>query len=90
LDWWNIPGEHTEWEWAAQVAMYDVSPFGERRQDLRAGYHTAHMIAAQATELDDHLFGEMIDQMISYLPCDRDDGEETADMDALARMKRSQ
>lgn len=70
--------------------MYDVSPFGERRQDLRSGLHASHMVAAQAAEMDDDEFSELIGNMISYLPCDKDDGEETADMDALARMKRSQ
>jgi hypothetical protein len=69
--------------------MYDVCPFGERRQDLRAGYHTSHLVAAQAAELDDDIFSELIDKMISYLPCDRE-AEEVADMDALAKMKRSQ
>lgn len=89
FDWWNIKDEHTAWEWAAQLAMYDVSPFGERRQDLRAGYHTAQIIAAQSMDMKQDEFAAMVEGLIDYLPCDQDQSD-AVDFDALKRMKRSE
>ena len=88
LDWWNIPAEHTSYEWSLQIAMYEICPFGERRQDLRSGHHVSNLIAAQqmVTMAEDE-FHDLKDLMCSYLPCDRDT-EEAADLDALDRMKR--
>tara|TARA_R110000822_G_scaffold216828_1_gene351381 strand:- start:1345 stop:1566 length:222 start_codon:yes stop_codon:yes gene_type:complete len=71
-----------------QKALYEVSPWGERRQDLRAAISTSNLIASQSSEkLTDEDFREMVRSMSSYLMCDRDQ-EETVDMNALERMQR--
>ena len=88
FDWWNIKGEHTAWEWAAQLALYAVCPFGERRHDMRSGFHAAQMIAAQSEDIKQDDFAAMVEGLIDYLPCDQDQSDKV-DMDALKRMKRS-
>ena len=78
------------YQWAVQKALYEVAPWGERRQDLRTALQTANIIAAQSAEkIPDEAFGEMVRTMITYLKCEQDP-EDTVDMDALARMKRKQ
>ena len=89
FDWWNIKDEHTAWEWAAQLAMYEVCPFGERRQDVRSGYHTAQIVASHSVDLKQDDFESMVTGLIDYLPCDQDQSDKV-DMDALKRMKRSE
>ena len=69
--------------------MYEVAPFGERREDLRAGFHTAQIIAAQAEDIKQEDFSAMVEGLIDYLPCDQDQSDKV-DMDALKRMKRSE
>mgnify|MGYP003656259630 CR=1 FL=1 len=69
--------------------MYEVAPFGERRQDLRAGYHSAQIIAGQAVDMKPDEFSAMVEGLIDYLPCDQDQSD-VVDMDALKRMKRSE
>jgi hypothetical protein len=90
LDWWNIKAEHTSYEWAAQIALYQVAPYGDRRADLRTAYNTANTIAAgrtQQTQPDE--FRDMIATLMNYLGCDqRDPNEETPDAAALAMINR--
>lgn len=90
MDWWNLRGEHTEFEWAAQRALYEVCPFGERRADIRHGLLTANLIASmQVNEVTEGDFQAMVQALATYLPCDKDQ-DEVVDMDALKRMKRSE
>lgn len=88
LDWWNIRGEHTPYEWALQLALYAVAPFGERRADMRAARQTAIMIAAQRTEpMGANEFQELWKTAANYLPSDQEQDDEEADLDALAAMQ---
>lgn len=74
-----------------QLAMYSVCPFGERRQDLRQAYHTAHIMAASAmSETKPEQFMQNIDHLSSYLKCDSDEAENEFDPDALRLMKEKQ
>lgn len=86
-DWWNLKAEHTAWEWAAQLAMYAVAPFGERRADIRAAFNTANLMAVQAGNMKTADFRGAVEHLCDYMPCDRD-GEEFVDLDALKRMKQ--
>jgi hypothetical protein len=88
MDWWNIKAEHTPYEWACQVALYSVCPFGERRADMRAAVNSARLIAAQSmskTTADDFIANARLLQQ--YLKCEQDHDEEQPDLDALQRMK---
>jgi hypothetical protein len=86
LDWWNIKDEHTAYEWAAQVAMFYVCPFGERRADLRTAVSTAHLIAMQsAKKIEDAEFGELVRNLSDYLKCYSPNTDEV-DMTALQNM----
>lgn len=89
FDWWNIKAEHTSYEWAAQIALYSVSPYGDRRTDLRNAYHTAHMIVSNRTKQPEtEEFREMLFALMSYLQCDqRDPAEEQIDESALAMIR---
>jgi hypothetical protein len=93
LDWWNIKAEHTAYEWACQYAMWIACPFGERRKDIRAAFHTGQLISMQMKEaLSEADFSVMVNGLSRYLACDKeqeDDGE-AADMDALALMIKQQ
>lgn len=87
LDWWNVYAEHTDFEWAMQMLMYQVYPFGERRADLRSGFHTANLIASQSAErISEGDFRDMIESLAAYLPCDQD-LEEDVDFAALNSLK---
>lgn len=90
LDWWNIKGEHTAAEWAAQVAMYEVAPFGERRHDMRMAVMTANLMTMQSANKDKMTqdeFREMASDLMKYLP-DESSYEDAADMEALERMRK--
>lgn len=70
--------------------MYLVSPFGERRADMRAAHHTANVIAAQAgKQIDESDYQAMVKTLMSYLPCDmeQDPNEEDVNEQALKRVK---
>jgi len=67
--------------------MYEVSPDGERRADLRSAYHFTQLIYSNRPESNQEDFTNTLQNLASYLPCDQP-VEETADLDALARMKR--
>jgi hypothetical protein len=68
--------------------MYSVSPFGERRQDLRNAYHTANVIASHTTEqMSKDDFTELFTALCDYLPCDKRI-EDQVDLEALERMKK--
>lgn len=69
--------------------MYEVSPFGERRQDIRQGYHTAQIISALSVDMNQDEFEVLIEGLIDYLPCDKDQSD-AVDFDALKRMKRNE
>lgn len=68
--------------------MYSVSPFGERRQDLRSAYHTANVIASHSAEtIAKDEFTELFTALCDYLPCDKQ-AEDQVDLEALERMKK--
>lgn len=67
--------------------MYDVSPFGERRADVRSAFHIANLMAVQAGNMKSADFQKAFDHLCDYLPCDRD-GDDFVDMDALKRMQQ--
>ena len=86
LDWWNIKDEHTAYEWAAQVAMFYVCPFGERRADLRTAVSTAHLIGIQSAQrIEEAEFGELVRNLSDYLKCYSPNTDEV-DMTALQNM----
>jgi hypothetical protein len=72
--------------------MYDVCPFGERRKDIRAAIHTANMICAQSMQkVSDADFSDIVSNLASYLPCEKehDPEEDDANPEALARIKET-
>jgi len=90
-DWWNLKAEHTPYEWAAQRALYEVAPWGERRADLRAAFVTANLMCSQSSqERSDEDFQAMVESLASYLKCDCDNDDEEADLTALERMKKGE
>ncbi len=89
-DWWNLRAEHTDYEWACQIALYIVAPWGERRADTRAAINTTHLISAQASQdvtVDD--MQELMGALSSYLKCDTASEDLPLDPDALERMRRN-
>lgn len=77
LDWWNIKAEHTPYQWACQIAMYRVAPWGERRADRRAAFNTASMRAAMAVgEVTAEDMREVVLSLMNYMPCDAIDPDD--------------
>ena len=71
LDWVRLWQEHTPYEWAVQVALCGVEPWGEERTDLRDARNTAHVVAAcrpEAMSEDD--FQRLTLGLARYLKCD--------------------
>ena len=52
--------------------MYEVNPFGERRQDIRSGRIGAYIVASHFAEVTDEAFAEMSSNLCNYLPCDQE------------------
>lgn len=68
LDWWNVYDEHTDYQWACQVAAEQVDPTGDARADLRAAHCTANLMAMQASEpIQPEEFSEMCQALAAYL-----------------------
>lgn len=73
--------------------MYWVSPFGERRADMRAAHMMANWIGSQSKEkIPESDFQQMFEHLMNYLSCDKehDPGEEQIDREALRRVKENQ
>lgn len=92
LDFWNIPGEHTDYEWACQIAAQQVDPVGERRADLRAAVMTANLMALMVQvhsgkPADDEEFRKTVRALANYLP-GKEDFQEIDDMRAVEMLKQ--
>jgi len=87
LDWWNVRGEHTPYQWLVQRVLHQIHPCGERRADMRAAHNTATVLATQAKEkLDPSTFGEIVESLRDYLPTCQQSDELEADAQALKAM----
>lgn len=90
LDWWNIKAEHTPYEWACQIAMYQVNPFGDRRADMRAAVSTTNqIIASAASKLPPSDVQSLFVSIRDYLKCNEENDEEEVDFEALRKVKES-
>lgn len=68
--------------------MYEVAPFGERRDDLRMAICTANLMRMQSSqEIGDEEFVEVVSTLMNYLPTSEVD-EEEADLQALKDMQK--
>jgi hypothetical protein len=86
-DWWKLRKEHTPFQWAVQLAMYRVAPYGERRADMRAAVCAANLMAMQAAEqIDDEEFSKVVRCLTSYLPS-AEDYEDIEDLEALKKLR---
>lgn len=90
FDWWNIQAEHTPYEWACQIAMYQVNPFGDRRADLRSAVATTNQIIAGAAS---KLSGEDVQSLFAsirdYMKCNEETEDEDVDFEALRKIKEA-
>lgn len=90
-DWWNIKNEHTPFEWACQIAMAQVNPFGERRADIRAAVNTTNQIAATSgVKLQQADAQQLLKQIRDYLKCHEQNDDEDFDENALRKVKGEQ
>jgi hypothetical protein len=68
--------------------MYEVAPFGERRNDFRMAVSTANLMRMQSSrEVSDEEFAKTVSVLANYLPTSEVD-EDAEDMQALKNMKR--
>lgn len=72
-DWLKVYEEHTDYEWACQVARCGVDPWGDAREDLRAAVNTARIIASQPGVSID--IEETINELRFYLKSSRPEDE---------------
>lgn len=62
---------HTPYEWAVQIALSHVEPWGDERADIREARNTAHLIAAGRPDaLSDDEFRGLVIDLARYLKCD--------------------
>lgn len=91
FDWWNIKNEHTPFEWACQLAMYQVNPFGERRADIRAAINTTNqIIASSPSKLSRDDIQALFSSIRDYLKCNEQTDEDDVDFEALKKVKGEQ
>lgn len=70
------------------MMLYKVCPFGERRADMRAAYHTAHVLTSQSHDkIADSEFRDLVVSLMSYLKCEQVSDDEEVDMQALSTLK---
>lgn len=68
LDWWNVYEEHTPYEWAWQVAAWNVEPLGDDRDDMRMAVATANLMNMQAAKpISQEQFAELLNSLRGYL-----------------------
>lgn len=90
FDWWNIKAEHTPYEWACQIAMYQVNPFGDRRADMRTAVSTTNqIISGAASKLSPDDVQALFLSIRDYLKCNEESDEEDVDFEALRKVKES-
>jgi len=72
LAWVQLWLNHTPYEWAVQVALCGVEPWGDERADIREARNAAHLIAAIRRDmpLSDDEFRELQRGLARYLKCD--------------------
>lgn len=90
LDWWNIKAEHTPFEWACQIAMYQVNPFGERRADMRTAVSTTNQIVASVpAKMSSEDVQTLFSSIRDYLRCHQETEDDDVDFEALRKVKES-
>ncbi len=68
--------------------MYEVAPWGERRDDFRMAVCTANLMRMQSSgDVSDEEFAETVSALANYLPTSEVD-EDKADLQALKDMQR--
>lgn len=68
--------------------MYEVAPFGERRDDYRMAVCTANLMAMQSSrEISQEEFSKTLSALANYLPTSEVD-EDKADLQALKDMQK--
>lgn len=72
-DWLTTYEEHTDYEWACQVARCGVDPWGDARADLRTAINTTRIIASQPGMSVD--LEELINELRFYLKSSRPNDE---------------
>lgn len=72
-----------------QRAVAAISPFGDRRADIRAAVNSANIIRASmppGTKIEPEQMQQLISSLSRYLKCDHDASDEV-DLEALKRMQ---
>lgn len=72
-DWIEVYESHNSYEWALQIALSVVDPWGDDRDDLRHAVNTAQRVASQAAESQEAVFDAVVDAMTKYLKIHRPD-----------------
>lgn len=68
IDFWNVPDEFTDYEWAVLLAQHSVRPWGQERDDVRSAWIGTHAIASQsAKELSADELKELFESLCCYL-----------------------
>lgn len=68
MDWVRVFESHNEYEWAMQIALNTVEPWGEDRADFRAAMNTAQLVASQSVSPKQEQTQNIINAMRTYLP----------------------
>lgn len=72
LDFWNIPDELNRYEIAVHTTCEAIEPTGEEREDLRAAWMTAHLIASQSAKpLTENEVEKLLNELLGYIACNR-------------------
>lgn len=66
MAWVEIYDSHNAYEWGLQVALTEVEPWGDDRDDLRAAVNTARIVSSNVKVEEDQL-ADLIHSTRSYL-----------------------
>ncbi len=85
-DWVEVYESHTPFEWALQLALERIEPWGDERADLRMGFAVARLWLKDRESVSDDDVEAVAREFASYLQV-QGPAEEQADLKALQRMK---
>lgn len=68
MEWVKVYESHNEYEWRMQIALCQVEPWGDDRDDMRAAVNTSRIVASHASEpLDESQLTKLIHDTRTYL-----------------------
>lgn len=71
-EWVDVYDSHNAFEWAVQMVLSKVEPWGDERADIREARNAAHIIASNGGCEGEDGFKELVKALREYLLCQQE------------------